>query len=112
MNTIVAAAAAAAGHTADRANWRITQFVYVADSFAVAMDDVRREGTAVLQDYFSRALGANFLIEEYPGQALEEITLDKLVERGGAIVGTPEDIIRGSERLQQASGGLTAAVPS
>jgi limonene 1,2-monooxygenase len=103
---MVEAAAADAGRTADRAAWRVAQFVYVAESLNDAMDDVRRGGDALLQDYFIRGLGANFLFEDYPGQPVEEITVEKLVARGGAIVGSPEDVMHGIERLQQASGGF------
>ena len=43
--------------------------------------------------------------EEYPGQPTEEMTIDRMIARGGAIVGTPEDAIKRIKEVIEVSGG-------
>jgi limonene 1,2-monooxygenase len=97
--------AAEHGKIVDRKDWRLVFPVHLAESKKEALDDVREGGNAWIQEYIVGTLGANVQFEEYPGQPAEEMTVDRLVGRGGAIVGTPDDAIKRVREIWEASGG-------
>jgi len=98
--------AAEHGKTVSRANWRMVMPIHLADSKKEALEDIREGGNSWIQDYFIDTLGAKIQFEEYPGQPREEMTVDRMVGRGGAIVGTPDDAIKRIREVQEASGGF------
>jgi limonene 1,2-monooxygenase len=91
--------------TVDRKNWRLVFPVHLAESSKEALDDVREGGNTWIQKYFIETLAARVQFEEYPGQPTEEMTLDRMVARGGAIVGTPDDAIKRINEVIEMSGG-------
>jgi limonene 1,2-monooxygenase len=97
--------AAENGKTVDRKNWRLVFPMHLAESSKEALDDVRDSGNAWIQKYFIETLAARVQFEEYPGQPTEEMTLDRMVARGGAIVGTPDDAIKRINEVIEMSGG-------
>ena len=97
--------AAENGKTVDRENWRLVFPVHLAESAKEAADDVREGGNAWIQKYFIETLAARVQFEEYPGQPAEEMTVDRMIGRGGAIVGTPDDAIKRINEVIEASGG-------
>ena len=97
--------AAENGKTVDRKNWRLVFPVHLAESSKEALDDVREGGNTWIQKYFIETLAARVQFEEYPGQPAEEMTIDRMVARGGAIVGTPDDAIKRINEVIEASGG-------
>jgi limonene 1,2-monooxygenase len=97
--------AAENGKTVDRKNWRLVFPVHLAESTKEAADDVREGGNAWIQKYFIETLAARVQFEEYPGQPTEEMTMDRMIARGGAIVGTPEDAIKRINEVIEVSGG-------
>jgi len=97
--------AAENGKTVDRKNWRLVFPVHLAESSKEALDDVREGGNTWIQKYFIETLAARVQFEEYPGQPTEEMTLDRMVARGGAIVGTPDDAIKRINEVIEMSGG-------
>src|ERR1700728_1282653 len=97
--------AAENGKTVDRKNWRLVFPVHLAESTKEAADDVREGGNAGIQKYFIETLAARVQFEEYPGQPTEEMTMDRMIARGGAIVGTPEDAIKRINEVIEVSGG-------
>jgi limonene 1,2-monooxygenase len=97
--------AAENGKTVDRKNWRLVFPIHLAESSKEALDDVRDGGNAWIQKYFIETLAARVQFEEYPGQPTEEMTLDRMVARGGAIVGTPDDAIKRINEVIEMSGG-------
>jgi limonene 1,2-monooxygenase len=97
--------AAENGKTVDRKNWRLVFPIHLAESGKEALDDVRDGGNAWIQKYFIETLAARVQFEEYPGQPTEEMTLDRMVARGGAIVGTPDDAIKRIKEVIEMSGG-------
>ncbi len=99
-------AAAEHGKTVDRTNWRLVLPCHLADSRKQALDEVRAGANLWIQDYFVNTLGARIQFEEYPNQPLEEMTVDRMVERGGAIIGTPDDAIARIRELEELSGGF------
>ncbi len=97
--------AAENGKTVDRKNWRLVFPVHLAESAKEAADDVREGGNAWIQKYFIETLAARIQFEEYPGQPAEEMTVDRMIGRGGAIVGTPDEAIKRINEVIEASGG-------
>jgi limonene 1,2-monooxygenase len=91
--------------TVDRKNWRLVFPVHLAESTKEAADDVREGGNAWIQKYFIETLAARVQFEEYPGQPTEEMTMDRMIARGGAIVGTPDDAIKRINEVIEVSGG-------
>ncbi len=85
------------GHTMDRGEWRVTKFFHLAETRQQALDDCR--------ELFPHFTGAGLL-----GAAPDGTNNDRLpelaVERGGAIIGTPQDAIEDIERMLEASGGF------
>ncbi len=97
--------AAENGKTVDRKNWRLVFPVHLAESAKEAADDVREGGNTWIQKYFIETLAAKVQFEEYPGQPTEEMTMDRMIARGGAIVGTPDDAIKRINEVIEVSGG-------
>lgn len=100
----VEAAAAKAGRTADRDDWRIATSVYLAETREQAWADVE-EGIAREMEYFL-AIGLKTPYEAYPDQPASEITPRSAADRRDWIVGSPDDAVRHIERLQQETGGF------
>jgi limonene 1,2-monooxygenase len=96
--------AAENGKTVDRANWRLVFPVHLADSKEEALNDIRLGANTWIQKYFIETLAANLQFEEYPGQPPTEFSIDRMVARGGIIVGTPDDAIQQIEEVQAATG--------
>jgi limonene 1,2-monooxygenase len=99
-------AAAENGKTVDRRNWRLVFPVHLAESRDEAISDIQEGANRWIQDYFINTLGARLQFEEYPNQPVEEITIDRMIGRGGVIVGTPDDAIARISQLQDATGGF------
>ncbi|MGD0289060.1 MAG: LLM class flavin-dependent oxidoreductase [Candidatus Binataceae bacterium] len=97
--------AAENGKTVDRKNWRLVFPVHLAESTKEAADDVREGGNAWIQKYFIETLAARVQFEEYPGQPTAEMTMDRMIGRGGAIVGTPDEAIKRIKEVIEVSGG-------
>jgi limonene 1,2-monooxygenase len=98
--------AAENGKTVDRRNWRLVFPVHLAESRDEAIDEIHDGANRWIQDYFINTLGARLQFEEYPNQPVEEITIDRMIGRGGVIVGTPDEAIARVRQLQDASGGF------
>jgi limonene 1,2-monooxygenase len=98
--------AAEHGKTVDRKNWRLVFPVHLAESKKQAIDEIRQGANRWIQEYFVTTLGARIQFEEYPNQPTEEMTVDRMIERGGLIVGTPDDAIAQLRVLQEATGGI------
>jgi limonene 1,2-monooxygenase len=90
----------AAGHTADRRNWRMMLPIYIAETREEAYNDVSIGAYNFQKNYFDDTLGRPFA---YPGPA------DKFAEvmamSGGALIGTPDDAIENIEKLLDLTGG-------
>ncbi|HUO06673.1 MAG TPA: LLM class flavin-dependent oxidoreductase [Candidatus Binataceae bacterium] len=99
-------AAAENGKRVDRANWRLVFPIHLAESREAALNEIREGANAWIQDYFINTLGVRIQFEEYAGQPTEEMTIDRMAARGGAIVGTPDDAIARIKELQQAAGNF------
>jgi limonene 1,2-monooxygenase len=98
--------AAENGKTVDRRNWRLVFPVHLAESRDEAVHDIQDGANRWIQDYFINTLGARLQFEEYPNQPVEEMTINRMIGRGGVIVGTPDDAIARIRELQDATGGF------
>jgi limonene 1,2-monooxygenase len=104
--TIAEETAAENGKSVDRRSWRLVFPVHLAESREEAVRDVQDGANRWIQEYFIDTLGARLQFEEYPNQPVEQMTVDRMIGRGGAIVGTPDDAIARIKELQQATGGF------
>jgi limonene 1,2-monooxygenase len=89
--------AAKHGKTMDRKNWRLVVNMHVSDDDELALKEVTRSERHETITYFEDTLGRP------PGRA--DDPLREGVKMGTTLVGTPDTVIRGIERLQGLSGG-------
>ena len=92
-------AAETAGQTTSRADWRLVMPIHLADTREDAIRDVDLNNQRFNKDYFEDTLGR-------PADPTIPADVASQVERGGAIVGTPDDAIAAIERMQEMSGGF------
>ncbi len=93
--------AAKAGREVDRAEWRLSLPVHLAETRREALDDARAGAGAYLLDYAEAITGRP---RPVPGPA--DRVIDQMVEAGSWVVGTPDDAVAAIERLQERSGGF------
>jgi limonene 1,2-monooxygenase len=89
--------ARASGATLSRDGWRVVIPFHLAESREQAFAEARDGALAFNVEYFIETLGRPSAPDE---------SLEATVERGGAIVGTPDDAIAAIEHLQELSGGF------
>ncbi len=80
-----------------RDDWRVVIPFHLADTKEQAFADVEAGALAYNVEYFAETLGR----PSEPGQE----TVQAMVERGGAIIGTPQDAIDAVERILDLAGG-------
>ena len=90
-------AAARYGGRADRAEWRLTKFFHLSETRQQALDDCR--------ELFPRFTGAG-LMGVVPDGTNNDRLPELALERGGVIIGTPDDAIEDIERMLEESGGF------
>ena len=98
--------AAEHGKTVERDNWRMVFPIHLAETRQQAIEDIRDGANKWIHEYFIDTLGAQLQFAEYPDQPVSEMTIDRMIGRGGVIVGTPDDAIAQIKDLQQATGGF------
>jgi limonene 1,2-monooxygenase len=89
--------AAQHGKTMNRARWRLVTNVHVADDDALALRQVQVGERRETVTYFEDTLGRP------PGRS--DDPLRDGIRMGTTLVGSPETVLRGIERLQELSGG-------
>jgi limonene 1,2-monooxygenase len=89
--------AAKHGQTMDRKKWRVVVNVHVAEEDELALREVAQGERRETVTYFEETLGRP------PGRA--DDPLREGVKMGTTLVGSPDTVIRGIERLQGYSGG-------
>ncbi len=96
-------AAAESGQTVSRADWKVVLPIHLADSKKEAIADVR-DGY-LRQAYIGDRLSGNNTgaVPSFFGGAPD---IDGAMERGGVIVGTPDDAIAALKTIQERSGGI------
>ncbi len=97
--------AQAKGTTVRRDDWRIANYLYVADTREKAYADIEKGAEEELRQYFF-PLGIKPSYEAYPGQPAEEIDLRQAMRKRGWIIGDPDDCIRMLKEMEQGTGGF------
>jgi limonene 1,2-monooxygenase len=90
--------AAKHGQTISRDDWRLVLPLHLSERREDAIEDVRAGYAEWQSSYFQDTLG-------HPGSP-ESTDIASVVQRGGAIVGTPDDAIEAIHRLDELSGGF------
>ena len=93
-------AAAEAGRTVDRAEWRLVQTMHLAETREQAFAEVEAGRIYELHNYWQPVLG-----RPVPDDPAEE-TAQHAGGLGGVIIGTPQDAIDAIERMIELSGGM------
>ena len=94
-------AAARAGHTASREDWRVVVPVHLAETRAQAIEEVRTGGGEWMFEYVQALTG-----RPAPVPGPKDIAVDQMVETGSWVVGTPDDLIAFIRGLQERTGGF------
>ncbi|HEX6075571.1 MAG TPA: LLM class flavin-dependent oxidoreductase [Micromonosporaceae bacterium] len=94
--------AAEHGNTMHRENWRIALPVHVAETRKEALDDVREGYDRWLFEYFGKAAGREVLSPDVPRSKM----LEARIEAGGALVGSPDDVVNDIRRMHERTGGF------
>ncbi len=94
-------AAAEAGRSVSRSEWRLVIPIHLAETKAEAVEAIRGGAGRFLLDYTEGTTGRP---RSVPGP--HELVVDQMMERGAWVVGTPDDAIAVIERLQVQSGGF------
>ncbi len=92
------------GTRVSRENWRITTYLYLAESREKAWADV--EEYALRDMNYFMDIGLKPAYEAYPDQPRSEITPKMAAEQRYWIVGTPDDAIEAIEKIQEETGGF------
>ncbi|MDH3227069.1 MAG: LLM class flavin-dependent oxidoreductase [Thermoleophilia bacterium] len=93
--------AAENGTEVSRSEWRLAIPVYVAETRQEALDHVREGAASYLIDYAEAITGRS-----RPVSGPREQIVDRMVEAGSWIVGTPDDAVAAIQGLQERSGGF------
>ena len=96
-------AAAKANQEISRENWRLVIPIHLADTREEAYADVAERSLQWNKNYFENTLGR-------PSDPNVSQEIVATAERGGAIVGTPDDAIEAIERMLELSGGFGAVL--
>jgi limonene 1,2-monooxygenase len=94
-------AAAEAGRSVTRDEWRLVLPVHLAETRQAAVDQIHDRATAWLTRYQRDVLG-----RPLPEGVPEDRAVEMLAQRGAWLIGTPDDCIAGIERLEELSGGF------
>lgn len=99
------AAAAAAGQAVSRGTMRVGRFVYVADSYAQAREDLlpTMQPAIVEESKFAPHRYSRYLP---PGGRVEDLTFDDLAAAGRFIVGSPDDVYARLVEFYEQAGGF------
>ena len=95
-------AAGEAGQTVDRANWRVTVPIHIAETRERAIREVE-------EGFLRRAYGGDGSGESAAGEqnlGTQGASIHEPIERASVIVGSPEDAIAFVERMVDRSGGF------
>lgn len=94
-------AAARAGRTASRGDWRVVVPVHLAETREQAVKEVRAGGGEWMFEYVQALTG-----RPAPVPGPKDIAVDQMVEAGSWVVGTPDDLIAFIRGLQERTGGF------
>jgi len=96
--------AATHGRTVRREEWRFVMPIHLADSRQEALRQIRPWGDEYFRQYAVATTG--LAQKDRPDQPLEELGIDRLIDAGAVLVGTPDDAISRIREMQEAAGGF------
>lgn len=94
-------AAARAGRSANRDDWRVVVPVHLAQTREQAIEEVRTGGGEWMFEYVQALTG-----RPAPVPGPKNQTVDQMVEAGSWVIGTPDDLVEFVEQLQERTGGF------
>jgi len=101
---VIEGAAKKAGKAVRRDDWRVVNYLYVAESREQALAEIRdgvktalsyNDGNGSLRQYLSR-----------PDQTFDELTVEEVIQNRSWIVGDPDQVTRELEELFNKTGGI------
>ncbi len=92
--------AAKHGTSMRREGWRLVVPVHVAETRQEAIEDVRKGSAHFMKEYQGGVLGRHM-----PVDGPHEKIVDRMVETGSWLVGTPDDVVTKLRMLDEVSGG-------
>jgi alkanesulfonate monooxygenase SsuD/methylene tetrahydromethanopterin reductase-like flavin-dependent oxidoreductase (luciferase family) len=96
--------AGAAGQTASRRDFRVAHVVYVGESDAEAIEDVREGLSRLLEE---RKVESPYLLRQVPpGGTLDDVTFDLMARTGFFWIGSPDTIYQTIKDYYDESGGF------
>jgi limonene 1,2-monooxygenase len=101
-----ARAAKAAGHEVPLRNLTVARYVYLADSVAEAMDDLRADINHELGFQMKRGLIRMLTANYNLSLNADEVTFDRLVAAGVYYLGDPDTVTRQLREFYEAAGGF------
>ncbi len=93
--------AAEHGKTVKREDWRLVAPMYLAESRKEAIEDVRQGSARFAHEYNQNVLG-----RPLPDGVEPDKFIDRMIESGSWLVGTPDDCIAGLKHFDELSGGF------
>ncbi|MBM3664342.1 MAG: LLM class flavin-dependent oxidoreductase [Actinobacteria bacterium] len=94
-------AAAQAGRTAIRDDWRVVVPVHVADTREQAIEEVREGGGEWMFEYVQALTG-----RPAPVPGPKGLAVDQMIEAGSWVIGTPDDLVEFLRGLEERTGGF------
>jgi len=94
-------AAAVAGRTARRDDWRVVVPVHLAETRAQAVEEVRTGGGEWMFEYVQALTGRPAPVPGPKGEAV-----DQMIEAGSWVIGTPDDLVEFIRGLGERTGGF------
>ncbi len=96
--------AASHGRIMNRADWRIVLPIHLAQSRQEAIRQIYDWGNQYIREYAIATTG--LAQKDRPDQPLSEVTIDRMIDAGAMIIGTPDDAISQIRTMHQAAGGI------
>jgi limonene 1,2-monooxygenase len=96
--------AAAHGRTVRREEWRFVMPIHLAESRKEALTQIREWGDEYFRQYAISTTG--LAQKDRPDQPLEEVGIDRLIDAGAMLVGTPDDAVARIRELNAGAGGI------
>jgi limonene 1,2-monooxygenase len=96
--------AASHGQQVRRDDWRMVMTFHLAESRQDAMRQVRDWGNDYLREYAISTTG--LAQKDSPEQPLTELAIDRFIDAGTMVIGTPDDAIAKIRELNESTGGF------
>ncbi|MCH7553225.1 MAG: hypothetical protein IIC82_04425, partial [Chloroflexi bacterium] len=93
------------GRTADRDDWMVQVYVYLADSAEKAFHDIEAGAEREMREYWYH-LGVTSGFDEFKAKPGERVDVRKLKDARRWIIGNPDECIRRLNEINETSGGV------